>query len=384
MFFQNQSQEQKEEYVRLLQAVGSISNLFSDSEIPYLYYRAAENIFCRSFNAHNLSRGDITFDALKDGIGIALKTFQHRNGRCVEKIAEFNGEIENFQNRTNEEIIYELARLRNERIDLALHMTDAVSMMYHLVTRKEGVFELHEEELQFIDFRTLRLNTRNTTSKTIWFRDRHAEYRFSKSKSTLYKRFITNNPVATLDVDILENPFDLILSPEGRSMYLSHESFEEQYQKVVLPLYSSRDGLVYPRSGLNAWNADQTNRSRDVNEAYIPVPVWIHQQFRGFFPYDLATDQKENFTIILPNGNTMSSKMCQTNGKGLMSNPNVTLGEWILRTVLCVPEGTVVTKQMLIDIGIDSVIVTKLDNLVFQIDFAETGTYDEFELNNRL
>jgi hypothetical protein len=42
MFITNESKESLERYANLLASVGSLSNLFSDSNIPYLYYRVAE------------------------------------------------------------------------------------------------------------------------------------------------------------------------------------------------------------------------------------------------------------------------------------------------------------------------------------------------------
>lgn len=383
MFFEYQNGRQQEEYIRTLQAVGSLSNLFSDSEIPYLYYRAAENIFCRTLYANNLSRGDITFDAIKDGVGIALKTFQHRNGNCVEKIAEFNDAVEEFQGRSNWEIMNIVSELRNDRIHLAIRLTDAEEMIYHLVTRKEGEFEIHEEPLEYIDINNLVLNTRATTNKTIWFTDGIHEYKFSKSKSTLYKRFITNNPIASFEVDILSDPYSFLLNQGvNPNVFVDNVlEVEEQYESVILPLYSARSGLVEERSGLNQWNAG--GRLRHEDEIYIPIPSWIHRQFEGFFPYDRITDRKDPFTLILPNGRELSAKVCQSGGKGFMSNPNRELGYWLLRHVLQIPPGELVTNQHLESVGIDSVVVTKLDDFVFRIDFATTGTYDEFEENNR-
>ena len=56
MFFNKQTEKQQQEYQNFLKIVGCLSNLFSDSEVPYLYYRIAEKIFCRAFNADDLSR----------------------------------------------------------------------------------------------------------------------------------------------------------------------------------------------------------------------------------------------------------------------------------------------------------------------------------------
>lgn len=75
-FFWNlQTDDDKKRYIQLLQIVGSLSNLFADTVNPFLYYRAHENLFCEVFNAKNLSRGDISFDAVKGNLGIGLKTF---------------------------------------------------------------------------------------------------------------------------------------------------------------------------------------------------------------------------------------------------------------------------------------------------------------------
>ena len=60
-----------------------------------------------------------------------------------------------------------------------------------------------------------------------------------------------------------------------------------------------------------------------------------------------------------------------------MSNPNKLLGEWLLRKVFELPEGTVVTYEMLERFGIDSVIFTKHGELDYSVDFAEIGTYEE-------
>lgn len=81
-FFLNERKENRDLYIDLLKVTGSLSNLFTNSENPYLYYRAMENIFCKAFKANNLSRSDISVDAGKNGMGIGLKTFY----RKIEKV----------------------------------------------------------------------------------------------------------------------------------------------------------------------------------------------------------------------------------------------------------------------------------------------------------
>jgi hypothetical protein len=42
----NYSQHDIDKYLKKLSIVGSLSKLFSDSEVPYLHYRVTENIYC--------------------------------------------------------------------------------------------------------------------------------------------------------------------------------------------------------------------------------------------------------------------------------------------------------------------------------------------------
>lgn len=58
MFFKNQPSKNREIYAETLKAMGALSNLFADTEVPYLNYRATENILCRTLDAINLSRSD--------------------------------------------------------------------------------------------------------------------------------------------------------------------------------------------------------------------------------------------------------------------------------------------------------------------------------------
>ncbi|MCK5847719.1 MAG: hypothetical protein KAH01_00810 [Caldisericia bacterium] len=65
MFHCKQTTESQEKYERYLKYIALLSNLFSSSKTPYLYYRCAENIFCEAFDAENLSRSDVSVDAKK-------------------------------------------------------------------------------------------------------------------------------------------------------------------------------------------------------------------------------------------------------------------------------------------------------------------------------
>jgi hypothetical protein len=93
----------------------------------------------------------------------------------------------------------------------------------------------------------------------------------------------------------------------------------------------------------------------EISVKYIYIyPAWIHTQFKNFFP-----ERDEAFTLELPNMNTLQAKICQDGNKALMSNPNKDLGQWLLRDVLKLAEGELLTYKKLEDIGLDSVVIYK-------------------------
>ena len=141
-------------------------------------------------------------------------------------------------------------------------------------------------------------------------------------------------------------------------------------QTIYLPLYG-RNRTVFDKSGLNQWNAE--GRSRHANEVYIPIPAEIHKNFPGFFP-----NRDASFSLKLPNGKTMKSKICQDNNKALMSYTNRELGQWILRDIIKLKEGELLTYEKLQILGIDSVRIDKISNSEFEINFAKTESYERF------
>ena len=74
----------------------------------------------------------------------------------------------------------------------------------------------------------------------------------------------------------------------------------------------------------------------------------------------------------------MSAKVCQDNSKALMSNPNSALGNWILRDVLNLKEGELLSYEKLAQVGLDSVVIYKSEDGKYDIDFAKAGSYEEF------
>jgi hypothetical protein len=135
MFLEIQQKKTRKYYGKMLSAVGSLSRLFSESEQPYLPYRLVENLFCKAFDAKNLSRGDISVDASKSSLGFGIKTFLHKNGRSFEKVAEFNRAHRGFAALSPKKMIATIAELRNERIEATKRIADVDSIIYHCVTR---------------------------------------------------------------------------------------------------------------------------------------------------------------------------------------------------------------------------------------------------------
>ena len=147
-------------------------------------------------------------------------------------------------------------------------------------------------------------------------------------------------------------------------------------EHIFLPLYSyeKRERKVFEKSGLNQWNA--SGRPRNLGEVYVPIPAWIHSSYPSFFP---PKDVK--FALKLPNGNKLKVSLCQQDSKALMSDPNKGLGEWLLRDVLGLKEGEVLTYAKLEGLGLDSVVIYKNGDGNYSIDFTKINSFENFKNN---
>jgi len=370
MFFNNQTEKQRREYQDFLKIAGCLSNMFSDSEIPYLYYRVAEKVFCRAFEAEDLSRSDVSADAKKELLGIGLKTFLKGNDKTFQKVAEFNSDRSLYAHLKAKELIEKVSELRNTRIEFTEDAHGLEKSIYHCILRDSGKFKIFEEAMEKVDIPNI-CNVKENKSSIV-FDDGKNEYSFLLSKSTLTKRFITKSIIYEFDVDILEDPL-LELNDFLSQKDLLLETEKRIKQTVYLPLYSHRDKNVQEKSALNSWNASQENRKRDPNEVYIQIPAEIHKNFPSFFP-----NRETPFSLKLPNGKNMKSKVCSDGGKALMSYSNKELGRWILRDVLKLKEGELLTYERLQILGIDSIRIDKISNFEFEINFSKIGNYEEF------
>ena len=229
MIFNTNSKEYQL-YFHYIKSVSSLSKLFSESDIPFLHYRLAENLFCKAFNAENLSRTDTAYDAKIDNIGIGIKTFVCPSNSKTEKIAEFDRKNSELKNLNVDKFVIKLSELRNERIN------------------------------------------------------------FSK-----------------------------------------------------------------------------------YGEVYIPIPAEIRKLKIGFFP-----ERDKIFNLEIPSGDKLKAKICQDNGKALMTNPNIALANWLLKDVLQLKERELLTYKKLEIIGIDSVKIEKINNENYKIYFSKIGSYEKF------
>ncbi|QZN88214.1 hypothetical protein K5X77_07000 [Vagococcus lutrae] len=393
-------------YSEALNVVLKLSRLFSDTTAaPFLHYRVSENLFCDFVpRTVNLSREDIAIDAktiyedeqkVTHIVGVGNKTFLHGSGNTLQKVAEFNRDRSLYDHLAPKEKIKKIAELRNTRLQFCIDTHDLTDLVYHCVTRdNQGVVRLYNTPMDMIDIENIR--ALKISDSSISFEDGLNDYSFNLSKSTLFKRFKFNEvqPVKVFEVEIDENPLETLANAfnigiSAESLAIKTTSVvEEDY--IILPLYSfsaSKGKYVPEKSALNIWNA--AGRTRDPNEAYIGVSQKIHafinskyeKETLKFFP-----SRDISFKLRLPNGKFLNAKLCQSNSKALMTNPNKDLGKWLLRKVLKLEEGEVLTYTKLLELGIDSVKIAQLDvtgeELIYSIDFCPIGTYDEFVLKN--
>ena len=365
--------EKNGDYLKLLSAVSKLSGLFSESFIPFINYRVAENIFCRSFNANNLSRSDTAFDANYNSIGIGIKTFTCNTNNSTEKVAEFNSLSRVLSTFKGKELAIKLGEFRNDRINLANRLYDINSSLYHIIARKDKELLLYETDYTTIDISNI--NSVKDNKASLQFEDGNNFYSFNYSKSTLFRNFIIPQNAFRLPIEIIEDPYTLLLELfENKELKPATDKLVKGQNFVILPLYSTRNKdkkEVAKKSGLNQWNAE--GRKRNFGEIYIPIPSELHKKYQNFF-------QKRDhyFNLQIPTGEIFSAKLCQENSKALMTNPNKALSDWLLRKVLQLKEGELATIEKLDKLGFDSVIILKTDNDHFKIDIMKTDTYNEF------
>jgi hypothetical protein len=407
-------------YANLVARVGAMSQLFSDTETPYIVSRFAERLFVFTTDGTDLSRSDKSFDALVTGrIGVGVKTFRRDSrtpGTKSEKVAEYTADATQgrFKALSNEALAFEAANLRNLRVrsDAAEFNVDLDASLYHCLVRVPGGAIVHEEPYRLIDVENIRATDAygkqigrfpRSGGGHVHFTDGTHKYTFNVSKNVLFKSFDTRT---YFNSDLIEIPIEVdilariasegaisvtankVLRPTRKAVALSqiretdeNASPSTDATSVVLPLYSPKAGGVAPKSGINQWNA--AGRPRSFGESYIPIPKWIHDSFEGFLP-----EPEKKFRLKLPNDRVISATICQAGGKALMSDPNPDLCEWLYSVIDGDPQKSSnrlknkdpYTYRDLVNIGKDSVRLAKsvTSDADYVLSVLPLGSYAQF------
>ena len=391
-------------YTRGVAFAATISKLYSSSATPLIDSRFVEKLFCHVTGSMDLSRSDMSFDAIYDqtaGVGVKTFTASSRAVATFEKVAEFTRLGVTLSSLAPDELVREVSRLRNLRIqsDSEQYAIDISRSFYHCLIRTPGSVFVHEERYGLVNIQQIVLL--RSSANSINFTDGQNDYRFSRSKSVLMKKFKLdsgkNSPDMPATVSegiwakILESDFNALeQSPKSKELAQELQATrktsgrDENLDFVVLPLYStsSQRGKYIPeRSGINQWNAN--GRKRKFGEAYIPVPKAIHNAHPGFFP---ARNTK--FRLALPDGSIVAAKICQDGGKALMSDPNEIICKWLFAAL----DGSFATASERFEssrcykygdleaIGRDSVKISKSNKgqADYYLELTEIDSYEEF------
>lgn len=339
-------------YASGIEYVSRLSRLYSSSEHAYIVYRFIEKLFCITTGAEDLASMQKSFDARKGVQGFGVKTFTatSRQSHKREKIAEFTRDASSgaFQNLTPRQVALQVAQKRNARIasDAIEIGVDIAQSYYHCLIRFPGFAVVHEEPYELIDVAKIFPTAQNgqeidkfpsKQGGTVYFSDGKNFYQFSMAKHTLLKAFSPESFFVSKDLktpvddaiwsSFLRAPLSLAESQSSTEEYdLEGEYMEDDY--VILPLYSTQGKTkqVAEASGINQWNAE--GRPRKFGEAYIPVPKAVHKLRPNFFP-----PRHVKFVLVLPTGARIAAKICQSDDKALMSDPNDALCKWLFSMI---------------------------------------------------
>jgi hypothetical protein len=214
MFYEKQPVEHRENYKNMLCIVGRLSRLFSTAAEPYLYYRAHENIFSKYFDVDNNARSDDSADVYNShmGIGIGLKTWV---GEDNQKVAEFGRLRPAYEHLDGMDLILKIAEYRNARIRTTMNAHGLHTMLYHIVKRVPGAMCIYEAAFDYIDIANIVLDKKRGNANSTYFTDGKHVYHFSRSKNTLYMIFDDMELLDKLDVDIVDDPYELLSDALG-------------------------------------------------------------------------------------------------------------------------------------------------------------------------
>jgi hypothetical protein len=399
-------------YQKILKNVGSLSSLFTDAASPYLSSKFVEKLYAYAAEGVDLSSRDMSFDVrLNSGVGVGVKTFvaTSLSASRSEKIAEFSAvaAIGEFEGLSPLNLAIKVSVLRNSRVssDANIYEIDLSKSIYHCLVRTPTGCFIHEESYSLIDTKNLQIvpPTNSGRSRHIKFTDGESTYIFNISKNTLYKKFILNSGLngELMEISVVEDIFEKMLnehailatvSSSEKSVeveeHLAKVQMSDLYQdSIVLPLYSTRDRTVPKKSGINQWNA--SGRDRKFGEAYIPIPAEVRRKHKGFLP-----SRDVPFQLRMPNGEILEARVCQDDGKALMSSPNSALCEWLFKLIdqsqwksrQRMISHQPYTYEDLVNIGQDSVLIAKVPDSkgVYELIPLPLGSFEDFIANESI
>lgn len=395
--FEHQDQQQ---YLKRIQMLGMLSGLFKELDgmhgsKPYLHYRNHEILYTNTFQVMSIARADSAFDAIArvgdKTFGVGLKTWMYHTDQSNQKIAEFNRKSKElralFDANQYEELIDNLALLRNERIkdDKRRYLTD--KEIYHIIVRDYRCFHVVETDYPIINRDNI--TQINKKDSSVSFFDGENHYSFNMSKTTLFKKFDVSEKerIITFPVNIIDNP--IILLDELYLSIMSEDkcdAYEDNRDYILLPLYNDRTLDVNDKSVFNASLAKSKKKGSDTPrpqyEAYAPIPKYIHHLFPRFFGIDaLNRDEREKHRIKLhlPNNQCIDAKITQDNGKGLQTSPQSILGRWLLFDLFGLKPYEPLTRELIDAKEIDCIKINKIDDHNFSVDAGSYGEYEQWK-----
>ena len=403
--------ESRESYLKFLRIFGTLSGLSKNtadgrnSKKPYLSYRNHEQLFSRVFPVEDVTRGDSALDVIADinGIrfGVGLKTWFHSGNLSRQKVAEF-GKLSQVEIRPllddYPSLIFKIAELRNERLARDKRVYDTNSEIYHFVTRDDNTMNIGEAPYRPIDLDSIK-NIKKLKS-SISFGDKYSEYSFLPSKNTLFQKFDASprEIIKTIGVPSVQDPFAMIekfILVDGENepqlgafdYSLAPSVTVEDY--IILPLYNDRTMEVNEKSQFNSSKSSPkttgSNSPRPGHEAYLPIATWVHRLFPNFFDFNAldpnAIKNQEHFTLVAPDGTSMTCSIRQAAGKGLQSKPQSALGGWVRETVFGLSGFDELTRMNLIEMNVDSVVIRKMRDRTYRLELAEYHAFEKWKIS---
>ncbi len=99
-----------------------------------------------------------------------------------------------------------------------MRLYDIENSIYHVVARREKELLLFETDYQVIDIENV--NSVKMKDSSLQFEDGKNAYSFNFSKSTLFRKFTIPQNAFRLPIEIVEDPFSLLLDLFGEKKIL--------------------------------------------------------------------------------------------------------------------------------------------------------------------